>query len=421
MRGASVRILGLGAVICIALLACARVPGPVGSPRYLVTLAVAAVAYLFAVRELAQTQKYPRSIFLVCLLLGFAWRIPFLVVPPGPQDDVLRYVWDGRLQHHGYNPYTAIPADPALAGLHTAETRQMNNPDVPSPYPAGAQLFFRLVTSIHESAFAFKIAFAICDVAIVLLLIGELRRAGREEHLALVYAWHPLLAQCVAYNSHIDILGALLLLISAIALRRRAGAVAAVTIALAVTVKFLPLVLAPLYWRRVRLRDALLAAVIVVLLYAPFLGSGVAPIGSLSAVIQRFRFNDPVFAALERALHPRTAAAVAFVVGLFMATWLRWKREAGSWDSFAWPMAASLVCAPVVYPWYLLWLLPFLNFATALPLMVWSVSILSVLYVWYLYTLGAPWQVPGWVLLLEFAPVAAAGVVVLVRKGTIRK
>ena len=27
-------------------------------------------------------------------------------------------------------------------------------------------------------------------------------------------------------------------------------------------------------------------------------------------------------------------------------------------QAFAWPMAASLLCAPVVYPWYLLWLLP---------------------------------------------------------------
>ena len=53
----------------------------------------------------------------------------------------------------------SFPSDPALAALHTPETRTLNNPDVPSPYPAGAQLFFRAVTAIHESIFALKVAF----------------------------------------------------------------------------------------------------------------------------------------------------------------------------------------------------------------------------------------------------------------------
>ena len=71
----------------------------------------------------------------------------------------------------------------------------------------------------------------------------------------LAYAWHPLLVTCVAYNGHIDILGVLLLLISAAALRRDRRTLAAVTFGTAVAVKFLPVVLAPLYWRRVRIRD----------------------------------------------------------------------------------------------------------------------------------------------------------------------
>jgi hypothetical protein len=66
------------------------------------------------------------------------------------------------------------------------------------------------VTAISESAMAFKVAFAACDLAIVLLLMSELRRLGRGEHWVLAYAWHPLLVTCVAYNGHIDILGVLL-------------------------------------------------------------------------------------------------------------------------------------------------------------------------------------------------------------------
>jgi alpha-1,6-mannosyltransferase len=398
-----------------ALLACARIPGPVGAPLYLIALGVAAVTYLFAIREFTRTPKYPRHVVLICLAIAALWRVPFLLAPPGPQDDVLRYVWDGRVQHLGYNPYTAIPADPALAGLHTIETREMNNPDVPSPYPAGAQFFFRAMTAIHESAFAFKVAFAACDLAIILLLMGELRRLGQGEHWVLAYAWHPLLVTCVAYNGHIDILGVLLLLISAVALSRRMRTLAAVAFGLAIAVKFLPAVLAPLYWRRVRIRDGLLAALVLCLLYAPFLGRGSIPVGSISTYVQRFRFNDPIFTNLERWMRPQVAAGLAVSFGLVAAVWLRNKRQACSLDAWAWPMAISLAAAPVIYPWYLIWLVPFLHPASTLPLMIWTLSILSVFFVWYSHTLGQPWQVPVWILLLEYGSFAAAAVIASLR------
>jgi hypothetical protein len=410
------RLFASGAIICAALVACARIPGPVGAPPYLITLGIAAVVYLFAIREFVRNPEYPRNTILICLALSAVWRVPFLLAPPGPQDDVLRYVWDGRLQHRGYNPYTAIPGDPALARLHTSETREMNNQDVPTPYPAGAQLFFRTVTAIHESAFAFKVALEACDWAIVLLLIGELRRLGRGEHWVLAYAWHPLVVMCVAYNAHIDILGVLLLLTSVVALRRRHPAVAAVAFALATTVKVLPAVLAPLYWRRVRIRDGLLAAVVAGLLYAPFLGRGALPIGSMGTFVQRFRFNDPIFAALQRFVASQVAAGLAVLLGLVTAVWMRSKHPACSPDAWAWPMTASLACAPVIYPWYLLWLVPFLLSASTLPILIWTLSIISVSFVWYSYTLGQPWQVPGWILLLEYGSVLMAAAIALLRR-----
>ena len=121
---------------------------------------------------------------------------------------------------------------------------------------------------------------------------------GKGAHLVLAFAWNPLLAIEVAGSGHIDIVGALLLVVSAAALVRRWRAIAAVALGLAIAVKFLPIVLLPLYWKRVRIRDAALAAAVVGLLYVPFLDHGRIPIGSLGTYVQNFRFNGPVFAAL---------------------------------------------------------------------------------------------------------------------------
>ncbi len=305
------------------------------------------------------------------------WHIEFLRLPPGADDDIHRYVWDGRLQRLGYNPYLVVPSDPAVKGLHTPETRSLNNPDLPSPYPAGSAAFFRAVTAIQESTFAFKVAFVVCEFAIVFVLLDILRCSRQGAHLVLAFAWNPLLAIEVAGSGHIDIVGALLLVVSAAALVRRWRATAAVALGLAIAVKFLPVVLLPLYWKRVRIRDAALAAAVVGLLYVPFLNHGRIPIGSLGTYVQTFRFNGPVFAALDRVAPPQLLAGLAVLVGLATATWLREQTHlSGLRKQFAWPMAASLLCAPAVFPWYLLWLLPFLTSASTLLIIIWTVSII---------------------------------------------
>ncbi len=412
------RLYGLGGILLVAMTVCSRNFASMGTPSFIVPLAVAGIAYLFAVREFFSTSTFPKRVIVVGLVLAALWHVLFLLTPPGPDDDIHRYVWDGRVQRLGYNPYILVPADPTLAGLHTSETRTVNNPDVPSPYPAGAELFFRAITAIHESVFALKVAFVLCDLAIVLVLLNVFRRCGQGAHWVLAYAWNPLLAPEVAGSGHIDIVGALLLLVSFAALGRRWRAVAAVTLGLAVAVKFLPIVLLPLYWKRVRIRDGLLAAVVFGCLYLPFLSHGRIPIGSLGTYVQSFRFNDPVFATLGRVAPPQLVVGLAVLVGFLTAIWMRRKSPVGSSDAFAWPMAASLLCAPVVYPWYLLWMLPFLRSTSTLPIVIWTVSIIPTYYVWHLRRLGRPWLVPGWIMLLEFGSMAAVGAIIGWRRFT---
>jgi len=182
--------------------------------------------------------------------------------------------------------------------------------------------------------------------------------------------------------------------------------------ALAVAVKLLPIVLLPLYWKRVRIRDAALGVIIAGLLYVPFLDHGHIPIGSLGTYVQLFRFNDPVFAALEQVAPREIVAGLAVLAGFLTATWLRRRSPDLSPDLYAWPMAASLLCAPVVYPWYLLWLLPFLTSTSTLPIIIWTMSIIPTYIVWHLRTLGLPWSVPGWITLLEYGSVATAAAII---------
>src|ERR1700730_10223151 len=147
------RVYLLGATLCLALTICSRNFGDRGGPYFMASLTLAGIVYLLAIREFFATPRFERRVarrvVVIGLVLAAVWHVAFLRLPSGPDDDIHRYVWDGRLQRMGYNPYLVVPSDPSVQKLHTAETRSLNNPDLPSPYPAGAQLFFRAVTAIQ--------------------------------------------------------------------------------------------------------------------------------------------------------------------------------------------------------------------------------------------------------------------------------
>lgn len=411
------RVYVLGTALCVSLIVCSRYFADRGGPYFMACLTLAFVVYLLAVREFFATPRFPRHVVIIGLVLAALWHVAFLRLPAGPDDDIHRYVWDGRLQRLGYNPYIVVPSDPAVSGLHTSETRNLNNPSLTSPYPPGAELFFRVVTRIHESAFALKVAFVICDFFIILLLLDILRNRRQGLHLVLVYAWNPLLAIEVAGSGHVDIVGVFLLVLSVAALLRRWRATAAVGLGLAVAVKFLPIVLLPLYWKRVRIRDAALGAAVVGLLYLPFLYHGHILTGSLGTYVQTFRFNGPVFSALVQLVPPQLLAGLAVLVGLATATWLRLRTQKWSFEQFAGPMAASLFFAPVVFPWYLLWLLPFLISPSAALIIIWTASIIPTYMMWHWRALGRPWgALPGWVMLLEYGCVAITAAIIALRR-----
>ncbi|HMH94225.1 MAG TPA: hypothetical protein VK586_24480, partial [Streptosporangiaceae bacterium] len=51
------------------------------------------------------------------LLGGIAVQLAALSAPPRTSDDLYRYIWDGRVQAAGIDPYRYVPAAPQLERL----------------------------------------------------------------------------------------------------------------------------------------------------------------------------------------------------------------------------------------------------------------------------------------------------------------
>ena len=404
---ASYRIGAGGAIIALALLSFGLIRPDDGTVPFFVPLALAAVGYFATLHQVANGLRPSGRALIACAGLALAWRVPMLLAPPEPGADLRRYIWDARVVRAGLSPYAVIPADPAFAYLRTGESWPVNNPDVQSPYPPGAQLFFLAATTPSESARAIKVAALVCDALLALVVWRSLVAAGANPGWLLAYLWSPLVSLEVARHGHLDVAGALFVAFAAFALARGRALVGSIAFALSVAVKPLPIVLLPLLWRRVSRRHIVAGFTVLLVLYVLFWDRRRLPIGSVPEVIDRFRFNGPIFSEIASLAGPAAATGFAIAAGLAVAAWARRRLSLASPQAWAWPMAAALLCAPLVYPWYLVWLTPFLVAPQTMPLTIWTVSILGTYAVWRLA--GVPWAMPVWVLLVEYgAPLGAA-------------
>ena len=412
-----------GGVLTASLIAVSQIDARGESTAFVALMGLGSLAYVGALIGVSRGIR-SRPLLVACLLLAVAWRVAMVPTAPLVSDDVYRYVWDGRMQRLGYNPYQSAPDDPSLTRLHTDVTRQIDptSAALPTIYPPAAELFFRSVTSVHESVFAIVVAVVVCDVLTMLILWCWLVATGRSPWWVIAYAWHPLVAVEGAAGGHIDVVGTFLVVVAGFALSRRRGLLASLALAAAFAVKFLPVVLVPLFWRRVQLRDALVGVGLVGLAYLPFLDkSFTLPVGSLGVYAESWRFNGPIFSLLEPWLGIVPVLALATGVGIGVAWVARLRMSVDDPAAWAWPIAASLLVMPVVYPWYLVWLTPFLTSRAAWPLVAWTLGSMLTYVVWSSELAGTGWVLPGWVVPLEYGLVAAVGLWIWSARGSLSR
>ncbi len=397
-----------GLTLVAACAAAARFDPVADRPAFLASIGIAAAAYAGAVCVAHRAERASSRDLALCALLAVAARVPFVAAPPRLSDDVYRYVWDARVQRHGLSPYLAAPADPALAWLADDNSVRVNNPSMPTVYPPVAQWFFRAASAFGgESVRRMKIALVACDLAVMGLLVFWLLRRGRSAWLMVTWAWHPLVIVETAGSGHVDVVGVLLLVLGALALEYGRRPAAALLLTGSVLVKFLPLVLVPLLWRRLRVRDALAGVALAAAVYAPFaINGGRPPLGSLSTFVLQWRFNDPIFALAHHLWSGPAFIVFPLAIGLVVSGALSRTLMAREAEAWVWPLAAALACAPAVFPWYLLWLVPLLTTAAAAPVLVWTITVM-VLYV-SVPAPGGDWRLSATVVALEYLAVLAA-------------
>lgn len=351
-----------------------------GIQRFLELVVIQSVIYL-AVAWLSLRSSDSRSVLVLGLVFAALFRLSIIFFPPYLSDDIYRYIWDGRVQAAGINPYRYIPAEEPLAQLRDEKIYPLINrrETVRTIYPPVAQAAFLLVTRISESVTWMKAAMVGFEAVAIWAIIQLLGSFGFARQRVLIYAWHPLAIWEFAGSGHADALAIAFIALALLARRERAETLTGVLIACATCVKFFPIVLFPALYTRRSWKMPLAFVATVLIAYLPYLGVGpMRVLGSLPAYSSErglLSGNQYFLLALARGglnANVPTLAYFIFVAAVLgvLALWMMQERQ-GKDTRY---LRNGLVIASVFmmfqaphFSWYFAWLIPFLCFIPSIP------------------------------------------------------
>jgi hypothetical protein len=350
------------------------------------------VVYLLAV-ALTWRGGFSRRTLVAMLAVAALMRLSVLLAPPYLSDDVNRYVWDGRVEAAGINPYRYVPVDPHLAALRddTIFPNVNRSTYAPTIYPPVAEYIFLVATRVNESVTWMRATMVIFELAGMALLLRLLALLRLPRDRILIYAWHPLVLWEFAGSGHVDAAVVACVSLAIWARQREASWLAGSALAAAALVKFLPAVIFPALYRRWDWKMPAAAAASAVALYLPFLGAGSSVFGFLPGYWSEEGLRDgsgfflwnlatsvaPSLASVGAAPYLVLAAGILASSAIYIV--LR-DKTVDHWIASATALAvtATFLLSPH-YPWYFAWIVPLLCF-TPFPSVLYLTAASPILY-----------------------------------------
>ncbi len=355
------------------------------------------------------------------LIGGFAllFRLTLLVSPPTLSDDIYRYGWEGRVQRAGFSPYNDAPSSPNLASLRGTTYERINHKDIPTIYPPLTQIVFRLGSYLgdglsHRVSFqaaevlSQKCIFLLFDVLSLAMVWLLLKQRGLLGGRIVLYAWNPLIILEFAGSGHNDSLG-IFFLLAGLWLwsdkKKWSALWGSASFAMSFLAKYLSVLWMPyMVWKR-RWKELVLFGALAGLGLIPFCACWLMTHGA-KHYLSNWQFNGSVYSLLQAVAGPELAKRIVGVALVGLSVWVGKKEEDIFRVSYV-LVAASLLLAPTVHPWYFTWLVPFLCVYPNVAFLVWNGTIVLSYTVWRRYALYHVWDLHPAVQCLEYIPVYA--------------
>lgn len=376
----SVTLSALGVAMLLLYPVAVHSKGVADIVWFLKLVVVQIVIYLAAAWLILRT-KDSRPLLVLGLIFAALFRLSIIFYPPYLSDDIYRYVWDGRVQAAGINPYRYKPADESLAALRDDKIYpNINRRDsAQTIYPPVAQAVFFLITRFSDSVTWMKAAMVAFEFIAIFAIVQLLVSFGFARQRVLIYAWHPLVVWEFAGSGHLDSLAIAFIALALLSRRKHADSLTGLLLACATCVKFFPAVLFPALYMRRSWRMPLAFMATILAAYLPYISVG--PMGVLGSLpgyaSERGMVSGEQFflLAVARRLFSADVPSSAYLIFAIavlgvVSVWLIIDQQR---DGFRYLQSGLLLASLFMvllaphFPWYFAWLIVFLCFIPSIP------------------------------------------------------
>ena len=354
--------------------------------RFFILYTTAFAIYSMAIFKVSKPSANKRNIFIV-LAGAFVFRLILIPSVPVHENDIYRYIWDGKVLASGINPYKYAPA---YASIKPAEIDQQNDykklkslrdedPSfyrrisykyVPTIYPPLAQGLFAVSALLARGSVWFmKILFVVFDIAIVFLLYNILKLLKHNPLYVVVYAWNPLVLKEFANSGHYDPLVIFFVVAAVYFILKEKYIFSSICLGLGVLSKLFPLVFIPFLLLKKQYKAFFFSLAVIMAGYLPFLIWGQTDLKNIFAALgnyaQKWSVNGFIFELLYSLLSilkndPYILSKI-ICGSIFAFVWIYIiirKRDIPEMMFLS--ISALFLLSPVGDPWYFCWVIPFL-------------------------------------------------------------
>lgn len=178
----------------------------------------------------------------IVLFFALVFRVQVLLAFPFLADDFQRYLFDGKLILSGINPYAVQPLSfPELGGA------EIPKPDIKTIYPPLAEGLFTVAAWLGGTLWHWRLMNLIPDLLGAVVFYRLLNRHRLPGYWIVLWLWNPLILKEGLHAAHLDIWTLFAVLLFVYWAEQGRLKVAALSLAAAVLLKLIPLVLLPVW------------------------------------------------------------------------------------------------------------------------------------------------------------------------------
>jgi len=330
------------------------------------------IIFLFFLITVFIVHKYYSSIrissfvpFVLIISFSIIYQIIIILSELSLSDDLFRFYFEGKAIVNGINPYiTAVQDLPK--NLHDQYYQYVNNAEIPSPYPPLALIMFAFLYIIVQNPIIYRLTFSF--FFLLSIFIGYFILGNESKWKLIIYAWNPLLHLETANGVHFDGLVVLVVMLFLVLLKNQKNALAGTMILIGFLLKFYPIILILIYWRKLGKRG-LIPVITGLTIYLAFIFTIPQALDGLIIYFDSWYFNSSVFWFIDQIFHNFILSRLilgSVLLVLFIFIILKseeiWKSEKSSALAL-FAIGSMLLLQPVFHPWYIFWVFPFILFS----------------------------------------------------------